>query len=190
MSFCDHGSDSPAATRICALDEVDAGDHFRHGMLDLNPGVDLDEVEVARLIDDELDRRGIGILRGPNEFPRRVAHRCTRFGRNARARAFLDQLLMAPLHAAIAFPKVHDIAMMIGQHLHFDVPRVLDVLFEIDVAVAEGGLGLGPRLLQCRLERQIVRCDSHAATAAAGNRLDQHRKADVVRRSEVPPLRL
>ena len=73
-----------------------------------------------------------------------------------------------------------DVAVMVGQHLHFDVPRVLDVFFEIHVAVAEGGLGLGPRLLQRRLERQVVRRHAHAAAAAAGHRLDQHGKADLV----------
>ena len=55
---------------------------------------------------------------------------------------------MPPLHAAVALPEVHDVAVMVGQHLHFDVPRLLDVFFEIDVAVAERGLGLGLRLLQ------------------------------------------
>ena len=29
------------------LDQVDAGDHFGHGMLDLDAGVDFDEVEVV-----------------------------------------------------------------------------------------------------------------------------------------------
>ena len=36
----------------------------------------------------------------------------------------------------------------VGEHLHFDVPRLLDVLFEVDGAVAEGGFGLGLGLLQ------------------------------------------
>ncbi len=81
-------------------------------------------------------------------LPGRVAHGGSRFRRDARARAFLDQLLVPPLHAAIALPQMHDVAVMIGQHLHLDVPRMLDVLFEINVAVAERGLGLGPRLLQ------------------------------------------
>ena len=60
--------------------------------------------------------------------------------------------LMAALHAAVAFPEVDRVAVVIGEDLDFDVPRVLDVLFQIDVAVAEGGLGFGPRLLQRRFE--------------------------------------
>ena len=34
--------------RDLLLDQIDAGHHFGDGMLDLNAGVDLDEVEVAR----------------------------------------------------------------------------------------------------------------------------------------------
>ncbi len=56
------------------LDEVDPRDHFRHGVLDLNPGVDLDEIELAGLIDDELDRRGVRVVGRLNELagPRRT----------------------------------------------------------------------------------------------------------------------
>ena len=52
---------------------------------------------------------------------------------------------------------MHHVAVVIGEHLHFDVPRLLDVFFQVDVAVAEGGFGLGPGLLQRRLQRQVVR---------------------------------
>ncbi len=39
------------------LDQVDAGHHLGDRVLDLDPGVHLDEVEVVVLVDDELDRR-------------------------------------------------------------------------------------------------------------------------------------
>ena len=45
------------------FDQVDAGDQLGHGMLDLDAGVDLDEVEVVGLIDDELDGAGVGVAR-------------------------------------------------------------------------------------------------------------------------------
>ena len=64
---------------------------------------------------------------------------------------------MPPLRRAVALPQVDDVAVMIGEHLHFDVPRMLDVLFEVDAAVAERRFGFGPRLLKRRLERQVVR---------------------------------
>ena len=55
------------------LDQVDAGDHLRHRMLDLDAGVHLDEVEVARRIDDELDRAGVGVLGGADQPDGRLA---------------------------------------------------------------------------------------------------------------------
>ena len=42
-------------------DEIDAGDHLGHGMLDLNARVHLDEIEAAVLV-EEFDRAGAGIL--------------------------------------------------------------------------------------------------------------------------------
>ena len=56
----------------------------------------------------------------------------------------------------------------------------LDVPLEVDVADAEGGLGLALRGLEGL--RQLVRRDAHdahAAAAAAGGRLEDHREADL-----------
>ena len=47
------------------LDQVDAGNHLGHGVLDLDAGVDLDEIEVVVLIDDELDGAGVGVADVP-----------------------------------------------------------------------------------------------------------------------------
>ncbi len=44
--------------RRSSLDEVDPGDHLGDGMLDLEPGVHLEEVEALVLPGDELDRAG------------------------------------------------------------------------------------------------------------------------------------
>ena len=81
------------------LDQVDAGDHLGHRVLDLDAGVDLDEVEVVVWIDDELDRAGVrvaGLLDQPHG---RFAHRLALLGGQARGGAFLDQLLVAALRA-------------------------------------------------------------------------------------------
>ena len=69
---------------------------------------------------------------------------------------------------------------MVGQDLHFDVPRMLDVFFQIDAAVAEGGFGLGLRLAARPTSAPGRWRHAHAASAAAGRGLDQHRKADLV----------
>ena len=46
--------------RICSCDDVDAGDHFGHRMLDLHARVHLDEVELVVLV-QELERAGAAI---------------------------------------------------------------------------------------------------------------------------------
>ena len=43
------------------LHQVDAGDHLGDRMLDLQPGVHLEEVERAVLVEQELDRAGVGV---------------------------------------------------------------------------------------------------------------------------------
>ena len=43
---CAHGSGSPAATANCALHEIDAGHRFGDRMLDLQPRVHLEEIEL------------------------------------------------------------------------------------------------------------------------------------------------
>ena len=55
---------------------------------------------------------------------------------------------MPALHAAVAFPEVDHVAVQIGEDLDLDVPRSIDVFFEVDVAIAEGGFGFGLGLLE------------------------------------------
>ena len=108
------------------------------------------------------------------------------FGIEPRGGALLDQLLVPPLHRAVALPEVDHVAVVVGDHLDLDVAGMLDVFFQIDVGVAEGGLGLGLGLLDGRLQGQIVQGHAHAASAAAGRRLDQHRKAQLVGQARRP----
>ncbi len=149
-------------------------------MLDLDPRVHFDEVEIARGGDDELDRAGVGVVRGADQADRRVAHRGAGRRIEAGAGALLDQLLVPPLHGAIALPEMNRIAVRVGDHLHLDVAGFLDVFLQVDVIVAEGGLRLGLGLLQGGFEGQIVEGDAHAAAAAARRRLDQHRKTQLM----------
>ena len=172
------------------LDQIDAGHHFGHGMLDLNPRVDFDEVEVVVLVEDELDGARIGVVGGLDQTHGRFAHGLPFFVRQVRGRALLDQFLMPALGGAIAFPQVHHVAVMVGQDLNFDVARTFDQFLQVDAGIAEGGFGFGLRLGEGRLQRQVVGGDSHAFAAAAGGRFDQHRKADFMGDLREPDFRL
>jgi hypothetical protein len=86
---------------------------------------------------------------------------------------------MAALDGAIAFAEMQSLAVRIGQNLEFDVPRFLDVLLDINRAVAEGlfGFAAGDVVFLCK--RNVVVGDAHPASAAARHRLDDDRIADL-----------
>ena len=93
---------------------------------------------------------------------------------------FLDHLLVPPLDGAVALVEVQDVALLVGEDLDLDVAGLDDELFEVDVAVAEGGLGLGPGRVEGGPQADVVVDDAHAAAAAAGDRLDDDGVADLV----------
>ena len=48
---------------------------------------------------------------------------------------------MPPLQRTFPFAQMNDVAVAIGQHLNFDVPRLLDVFFDEHALVAERRAG-------------------------------------------------
>src|SRR5205807_8151120 len=101
-----------------------------------------------------------------------------------RGRRLLDELLVAPLQGAFTLPEVDDVAVAVAEQLDLDVARPVDVALQVDAAVLEGALGLAAGGLEARLERRLVAGHAHAAAAAAGRRLDEHREADGPRERE------
>ena len=101
--------------------------------------------------------------------------------RHHHRRRFFHQLLVPPLDAALALAQAHDVAVLVGQYLELDVPRPLDELLHVEVAVAECRRRL--RLRRVELVGQLVGAadDAHAAPAAACRRLHDHREADGLR---------
>jgi hypothetical protein len=88
--------------RICSLHDVDAGDQLGHRMLDLDAGVHLDEVELAVLV-EELEGAGAAIADLAAGLGAALADACPRPGcGDARRGRFLEDLLVATLHRAVA----------------------------------------------------------------------------------------
>ncbi len=54
----------------------------------------------------------------------------------------LDDLLVAPLDAAVALTEVDDVPRLVAEHLHFDVADCVDELLDVQPPVAEGGFRL------------------------------------------------
>src|SRR4029077_7351713 len=87
----------------------------------------------------------------------------------------------AALDRAFALAEVDDRAVVIAEHLELDVPRILDVLLDVDVADAERGFGLALRGLERLRQLLEIADDAHPASAAARDGLDDHGQAEVFR---------
>ncbi len=85
---------------------------------------------------------------------------------------------MAPLDGTLALAKPDCIAVLIGQHLHLDVPRIDDSLFDIDFAVAERTLCLALRGFERRTKLRRGMNQAHALAAAAGRGFQHYGIAD------------
>ena len=161
------------------LDDIDAGDDFGYRVLDLDARIDLDEIGFAGVdIVEELGGSGIAIA----DLAREAQRRFTQFGAlpgvELRRRGAFDHLLIAALHRTVALEQVDQVAVRVAEQLDLDMAGAFNQLFEIDLVVAEGGLGLAPRRLH-QIGHLLGGADgAHAAPAAAPARLQHHREAD------------
>ena len=93
------------------LDEIDAGDQLGDRMLDLDARVHLDEVELAVLV-EELERAGAAVVDCAAGLDAALAHRAGAAWRVMPGRRrLLDDLLVAPLHRAVALAEADDVAV-------------------------------------------------------------------------------
>ena len=95
--------------------------------------------------------------------------------------ALLPDLLVTALQRAVALAEMDGAAVAVAQHLDLDMAWAGEIFFEIERIVAEGGLRLGARGRERLRQLGGILRELHAAPAAAGGSLDQHRKADVLR---------
>src|ERR671935_3309060 len=114
-------------------------------MLDLQPRVHLEEVEVTVGIDEELDGAGIHIARRAREATGGLAHPRAQRPVDERRRALLHQLLVASLDGALALAGVDDVAVRVAKDLDLDVARPGDRALQINGGIAECGTPPPPR---------------------------------------------
>ena len=165
------------------LDDVDPGDHLGHAVLDLHTRVHLQE-EVLAVLQQALDRararvrdRGGGVgadLADPLAQPRDRL--------DSRGRSLLDQLLMAALQRAVTLTQVDHVAVLVGEDLHLNMPRVRQIALQVHGRVGEELLTLTRRALKRLLELVLGQSDAEALAATTTRRLHRHRVADLTRR--------
>ena len=155
--------------------EIDPGHHLGDRMLHLEAGVHLEKVERPVLVEQELDRAGVGVSDRAGDRRRRRRDRVAQLWRDCERWRFLDHLLMPALNRTLAFDKRKHRPVVIAKQLHLDVARPQDASLEVDGCVAKGGAGFRAR--RAHRVRQVggARHRPHALAAATSHGLDQQR---------------
>src|SRR3546814_3484501 len=158
------------------LHDIDTGDHFRYRMLDRYPGIHFNEVELLVFI-QEFECSGTAIAQAFARIGTARTDLVAQFFAQSRRWRFLQYLLMAPLHGAVALAQINGIAVLIRENLDFDMAWLLEEFFHIDGRIAESRLclafGHADRGQECR----FCMHHSHAASATASGSLDNDRIA-------------
>src|SRR5690349_24738141 len=120
--FRTSGRDERLARRDAELlaDDVDPGHELRHGVLHLEPRVQLDEVEAAVRAEQELECPRVPVADRAARALRRRLHRLARLWRQSSRRRLLDQLLVAPLDRAFALAERQHASKLVAEHLDLD----------------------------------------------------------------------
>ena len=165
--------------------EVDAGHLLGDGVLHLDTRVDLDEVEAAGVeIVQELHRARVEVVGRAGDGERVAGELVPLRGREAGGRRAFHDLLVAPLHRAVALEEVDGPAVGIRQDLDLQVAGAANEALEVDVVLAEGCVRLAPGREQGGLELVPGLDPAHAAPAAAPARLEHAGEADRARKLE------
>eukprot|EP01137_Pigoraptor_chileana_P032809 Opistho-2@22806 len=119
------------------LDQILAGDRLSDRVLDLQPRIHLHEIEPTVLLADELDRAGADIADRLGRRHRRVAHLGAALRRHARGGRFLQHLLVATLHRAVALEQVDAITLRVAEDLDLYMAGLLHIALDQHRVVAE-----------------------------------------------------
>src|SRR5215211_7953956 len=160
------------------MDEVEARHELGHGVLDLQTGVHLQEIEVLA-VEEELDRPRVPVARLPDQAHRRRAHGFSELRVEGRRGSFFDDLLVPTLDRALAFVEVEDVAFLVPDHLHLHVPGVLEELLQEHRPVAEGRLRLASGAPNCLHEVLRALHGAHPAPSTPRARLHEYRISDL-----------
>ena len=165
------------------LNQVEAGDGFRHRMLDLQPRIHLHKVELhlsIKLLGNKFHRAGAHVIDSARSGHGGFAHLAAQGFCHAGGRGFFQHFLVAPLHRAVALEQVNIVALRVAKNLDLNVARALRVFFNQHRIIAKAVDGFAPAGGQGCGEVFGFVHRAHAFAAAAGAGLDQHRVTDAV----------
>ena len=155
------------------LDEIDAGHLLGDGVLHLQARIGLDEPELVAT-HQEFESAEAGIANLGGELHRDGEDALAQCRGERRRGRDLDELLVAALHRAVAFPEMADVAGAVADHLHLDMAGCGQQLLDIEIAIAEGLARFRTAAREGLVDLLQVLDGPHAAAAAAGNGLEHH----------------
>ncbi|MNR03024.1 hypothetical protein D3C85_1189020 [compost metagenome] len=161
--------------------QIDTGHRFRHGMLDLQASVDFQEGKAGLGRVQHFDGADHVIPQARQHALQPGRHVLERRPIEPRSRRLFQHFLMPPLGGAIAFIQAAQLPVAIRQELEFDMARIAQQLFQIQVGAAEAALGDQPRPPPFGFDVLRTVHGYHADAAPARGRLDQHGIAQVLR---------
>ncbi len=164
--------------RDLQLDQIEAGGLLGDRVLDLQPGVHLQEEELPGVVGEELHRPGTGVADRARGQAGRLEQPVPHSGDalHQRGRRLFDDLLVPALNRALPLADRPHRAVRVGHHLHLDVVSGGQVALAEHRRVAERGLGLTLRRRDFAWQRVQLIDNPHAATTTAGGCLHQHRQ--------------
>src|SRR6266849_5953058 len=122
-----------------AFHQVDAGHHLSDRVLHLNARIHLNEVQIALLIHQELDRTRVDVSNPSEGAAKRLANGFSHVRGDLHGRRLLQQLLVPPLDAAFALAQADDVTVGVGQNLELNMPGALNEFFNVQNAIAKCG---------------------------------------------------
>ena len=141
-------------------------------VLDLNAGVDLDEVMATHLVDEEFSCASVTVTHTLSELDGVAKNGLASLFGEMQGRRYFDNLLVPALDGAVALEEMDSVALSIGEDLDFDVTRTLEEALDEDGAIAKRRLGLGDSTLKCVLKLRLLANDTHSTAASAHSSLD------------------
>jgi len=158
--------------------EIDPGDGFGDGVLDLQPCVGFDEDELrTQAVEKELERADVLVADMRRQSHRGFVQPPARGRVEGGRRRDLDNFLEPSLRTAFAFAKMRDLAKVVGDYLYLDVSCSRHELLDEHSSVPKRALRFGCAAVKRFLHVGQVRDDATSATASARKCFDHHHAA-------------
>jgi len=152
--------------------DINASDLLGNGVLDLDSGVDLDEVITVLLVNQELSGTGIAVVHRLRQLHGIVEDGLANILRQILCGRKLNNLLMSALDGAVTLVQVHDVSVVVSEELDLNVLWLVEEALDEHCAVAEGGLSLGCGSIKRLLQRRLLADYTHTTATTTISCLD------------------